>query len=76
MLTLEGRVVGRWVAELRRAAEDGLESPRGLMLDLAGVSFLDADGVALIRDLSDRGARLVNASPFVAEQLRTPPASA
>lgn len=71
ILRLEGRLVERWVEEMRRAAA-ALGDARGLVIDLRDVSFLDASGVALLQDLAGSGARLVNASPFVTEQLRTP----
>jgi hypothetical protein len=71
VLRLEGRVVGPWVDELRRSTALHAGRPGDLVLDLARVSFLDAGGVSLIRDLAGRGVRVVNSSPFVAEQLRT-----
>jgi hypothetical protein len=71
VLRLEGRIVGPWVDELRRSSAGHAGRPGELVLDLARVSFLDASGVALIRDLAGRGVRVVNSSPFVAEQLRT-----
>ena len=75
LLLVEGQVAGPWVEELRRVAGAVLDRPRGLVLDLGGVSFLDSCGVELIRNLGDRGVLTVNGSPFVAEQLKTPPAS-
>src|SRR5262245_17894052 len=66
---LEGRIVGPWVAELRRACETipGRRDAR-LTLDLWGVTFLDPDGVAMVRGLLARepaGVRTINGSPFV-----------
>lgn len=69
-LYLEGRVMGPWVAELRRACERALAQGRGLTLDVAGVSFLDRDGVGLLRGLMHRQVAVTRCSPFVAEQLR------
>jgi hypothetical protein len=34
------------------------------------VAFVDRDGLDLLRSLADGGVSLVNASPFVTEQLR------
>jgi anti-anti-sigma regulatory factor len=64
---------GPWVEELRRvcdetAGENGHRVNR-LVLDLADVLFVDADGVALLRRLAARHT-LINCSPFVAEQLK------
>lgn len=63
VLVLEGRLVGAWVGELRRTAAevDGEKS-----VDLAGVTFADADGVAALRLLRRSGADLVGASGFLA----------
>jgi ABC-type transporter Mla MlaB component len=68
---LEGRLVGPWVAELRKAARS-VEGP--LRLDLAGVHFVDAEGLALLRRLRKAGATLRNAAPFVQELLALGPA--
>ncbi len=69
-LRLEGHVSGPWVAELRGVCERLLTQGQPLTLDLAGVSFLDQDGIILLRGLAARHVALINRSPFVAEQLR------
>jgi anti-anti-sigma regulatory factor len=71
VLRLEGQVRGRWVDELRRLSSEILQKPASrLELDLAEVSFLDADGVELLRELSSRHVSLNNCSLFVAQQLK------
>ena len=73
VLRLEGQVVGPWVGELKQAYEDSrrdLNGSRPLILDLQGVSFLDAAAVALLRQLVTGGASLTNYSVFLAEQLK------
>ena len=70
-LVLEGRLIGPWIEELRRSCEQAFGSSQGLTVDLTAVSFVDRGGLALLRSLADRHARLDNCSPFVAEQLRT-----
>jgi anti-anti-sigma factor len=71
VLKLEGQVRGQWVEELRRACSDGLSRGRGaLTLDLADVSFIDAAGLALFRDLASRDVAFHNCSLFAAEQLK------
>jgi anti-anti-sigma regulatory factor len=73
-LRLEGQVAGPWVAELRRVCSEAMEvdGPRdtALVLDLTGVSFLDADGIALFRELSRHRVQFTNGSAFIAEQLK------
>lgn len=69
-LKLEGRVIGPWVAELRHSCESVLARKTRLVLDLAEVSFVDLEGVALLLGLADRHVRLVSCSRFVAEQLK------
>jgi len=74
LLRLEGQVTGLWVEEVRRTCDEtiGVNGRRGnpLVLDLADVSFIDAGGVALFRELAASGAELVNGSLFVMEQLK------
>lgn len=74
VLGLEGDVVGPWVNEVRRACADARQAKNGrrlrLALDLSGVSFLDADAVALFRELVTDRVSLTNYSVFVAEQLK------
>jgi hypothetical protein len=62
-LVLEGRLVGPWVGELRRTVAEG-NGPKSI--DLAGVTFADAEGVAALRTLRGAGAELVGASGFLA----------
>ena len=71
-LKLEGRVVGPWVGELRQVCELILSEDRKLKLDLAEVSFTDADGVMTLTSLKSRGVTVTNCSPFVEEQLKSP----
>jgi ABC-type transporter Mla MlaB component len=71
-LKLEGRVVGLWVNELRQVCESLLSEDRKLKLDLAEVSFADADGVLTLTSLKSRGVKLTKCSPFVEEQLKSP----
>lgn len=70
-LRVEGRVMGRWVEELRRCCQvQALDLGIQLILDLEEVSFVDAAGIELLKELKERRVTLLNPSPFVAEQLK------
>ena len=64
-LILEGRIAGAWVGELARACEAARVRGRGLVLDMAGVGFVDPEGVERIRRLVADGVVLRDCSPFV-----------
>ena len=74
VLRLEGQVTGAWVDELRRVCTESIGNDSGelpaLVLDLSGVFFIDADGVALFHELAARRVTVTNGSLFVTEQLK------
>lgn len=70
VLRLEGRVIGPWVEELRRSCEEVLSTGGRLSIDLSNVSFVDRNGVELLRSLKNRDMALLTCSPFVREQLK------
>jgi anti-anti-sigma regulatory factor len=70
-LRVEGRLTGRWVEELKRTCDlHALGGGIRLTLDLADVSFADAAGIALLKELRSRLITLLNPSSLVAEQLK------
>ena len=70
-LRVEGRLTGRWVEELRRTCDlQALSDGIRLTLDLADVSFADAAGVELLKELRIRLVTLLSPSSLVAEQLK------
>ena len=69
-LQLDGRVANKWIELLSESAESALAEGLRLTLDLENISFIDCEGLALIKSLMGRGVRQVNAPLFVAEQLR------
>ena len=68
-LRLEGHLGGPSVAELHRCCGGVLSTGRDLIIDLAEVSFIDRQGVVLLRTLKLAGVALTNCSPFVGLQL-------
>ena len=69
-LMVEGRIAGPWVRELRRATEECLESHPSAVLDLSGVSYVDAEGASLLRSLVARRVPILSSSAFVKAMLR------
>lgn len=70
-LRVEGRLTSRWVEELRRACDlHALSDGIRLTLELADVSFADAAGIELLKELRIRLVTLLNPSSLVAEQLK------
>lgn len=69
-LRLEGRVTGASLSELERAYTECQQEGRHLVLDLAGVSFVDRVGVAALHGLSRNGIVFTGCSPFVSELLK------
>jgi anti-anti-sigma regulatory factor len=70
-LRVEGRITGSWVEELRRACDaHDLSDEVHLSLELAEVSFTDAAGIELLKELRSRGVSLVRTNPFMADQLK------
>ena len=74
VLRLDGEVVGPWVDELERicaeaTSPDHAKAPR-MILDLAGVSFLDGKAIALLRGLVTGHVSVTNYSVFIGEQLK------
>lgn len=70
-LRVEGRITGASVEELRTAC--GVHNSADevqLSLELADVSFADAAGLVLLKELGSRGVSLMHANPFLSEQLK------
>jgi anti-anti-sigma regulatory factor len=69
-LRLEGQMIGPWVKQLERSCGEARTNGAQLVLDLVGVSFIDNEGLVLLRSLTDGAVILINPSHFVAEQLK------
>ena len=69
-LQLDGRVSGQWVELLRETAESALDEGVALCMDLKNISFIDCEGIALMRNLIERGVRHENAPLFVVDQIK------
>jgi ABC-type transporter Mla MlaB component len=70
-LRVEGRITGPWVEELRTACNvHTFSEDVQLSLELADISFADAAGIALLRELRNTGVGFVRTTPFLSEQLK------
>ena len=74
-MTLEGRVAGPWVAELRQVWFEtaSLLGNKTLNINLQNVTYADAPGKQLLRDIyAQTHARLIASSPwaqYLAEEI-------
>ncbi len=66
-IKLEGVLLGPWVGSVCDAC--AARGGRPLPLDLAAVTYVDAAGVQLLRDLVAEGAEIAACSGFVGELL-------
>jgi ABC-type transporter Mla MlaB component len=67
---LEGKLVGPWVEELRRLSDEALALRKAVSLDLEKVWFIDAHGIALLRDLATKRVSQLNCSQSISQQLK------
>ena len=66
VMKLEGKVIGVWVDDLKRVClfhRD--ERNRAVVLDFSGVTFVEARGLEMLKDLKGDRVRIVNCSPFI-----------
>ncbi|HET6577713.1 MAG TPA: hypothetical protein VFG66_05285 [Gemmatimonadales bacterium] len=64
-LKVEGDIAGDWVPLLEAECRRHLDARRPVELDLAGVGFVDREGVAMVQGLFARGLRVARASALV-----------
>jgi len=69
-LALEGRLTHDGLGRFEEACRDLLDQGVPLELDLSGLRFVDAPGVAALQALRREGVELVGASGFVDALLR------
>jgi anti-anti-sigma regulatory factor len=74
-LKLEGRVVAQWVAALEEECQRVLRTAKRPILDFAGVTFIDRNGVAMLGKMNGGRVQVVNCSPFLRALLRCPEGS-
>ena len=68
-IKLEGEILGPWGESVRAACAIRGRRPRPRRLDLAAVTYVDAVGLQLLRDLIAEGVEIADCSSFVGELL-------
>ena len=65
-LRLDGKIVSTTTAELEKACRQYRNGGgKVLSLDVSGVTFIDDDGLGMLKKIKRRGIAMVNGSPFV-----------
>ncbi len=64
-LKVEGRIVSNWIATLERECGGLLERGKAIDLDFSGVRFVDAQGVAMLKNLLTRNVRITGCSDLI-----------
>ena len=67
---LDGQIIGRWVGLLQGTCEAALKKGTRVILEMKDVSFVDRDGMVLLRILTAPHVEILNALPFIGEQIR------
>lgn len=71
VLKLEGKVTEQWAALLDGECQSFLRDQKTLLLDCAGVDFLDERGVDVLKNLRLNKVTVIDASGIVTELLQT-----
>jgi ABC-type transporter Mla MlaB component len=69
-LKLEGKLQGPWVLEAQDVCALSGDRASRTRLDLSGLTFSDAEGVAFLRELIRCGVQVVSCSSYIAELLQ------
>lgn len=63
---LDGKIISATAAELEEECRDYRNGGgKTLFLDFSGVTFIDDDGLGMLKKIKRRGITMVNGSPFV-----------
>jgi len=68
-LKLEGKIHADWVSLLEQECQTLVREKKDVLLDFSQVTYLDADGVELVRALPTRRIRIIHAPAFIQELL-------
>ena len=68
-LKLEGRIVGQWVNELNKECKKYMGKRSRLNLDLSGATFVDDQGIKMLRAVVGDQVKLIRSSLLLSELL-------
>ena len=68
-LKLEGKIMAEWASLLEHECRTFIAQQQHVVLDMAGVTFLDGHGVMMLQSLPDQHISLINRSDFIKELL-------
>jgi anti-anti-sigma regulatory factor len=68
-IKLEGELLEPWVSSVREACGAERRRSQSLCLDLSGVTYVDALGARLLRELLREGVKITAGSTFLMELL-------
>jgi anti-anti-sigma regulatory factor len=68
-LKLEGKISSEWVALLDRECRNVMSRKLPVVLDMTSVTYMDGNGVALLRSLSRHQVTFIHRSRFIQELL-------
>jgi hypothetical protein len=69
-IRIDGQISGEGVMLLHKTCTAYLDQGLQLSVDLQNVSFVDRDGITMVRKLKEYKVEFSNAPPFIAEQIR------
>ena len=68
-LKLEGKISAEWAGLLQQECEVLIDQGKRVVLDFSGISYLDDQGVKIVRHLRAGKIRILNSSAFIDELL-------
>lgn len=68
-LKLEGKIHAEWVSLLEQECRTLVRQKREAVLDFSEVTYMDAQGIELVRSLPIQTIRIINAPAFIEELL-------
>lgn len=68
-LKVEGRIVSEWVTVLEQECLKWLRAKPEVLLDFSEVTFIDHNGVAMLKRIASANLRLINCPALIHEML-------